>query len=80
MHGRRSLNLELIPLDPEIDRTLRRTRRAPLVSKIRCEMGDQHDNIPENVEQPKIENEDERVENARGLYYVIAGFVCTCCD
>jgi hypothetical protein len=33
------------------------------VSEIRGEMGDQFDNIPENVEQPRFENEDVRVEN-----------------
>ena len=41
MHGRRSLNLDLLPLDPEITRTLRRTWRALVVSKFRGEMGDQ---------------------------------------
>jgi hypothetical protein len=63
MHGRRSLNLELIPLDPNIDRTLRRARRATVVSEIRGEMGGQQDNIPENVEQPIFENENARAEN-----------------
>jgi hypothetical protein len=63
MHGRRSLNLELIPLDPDIDRTLRRTRRETVVSEIRGEMGDQRENIPENVEQPIFENENARAEN-----------------
>jgi hypothetical protein len=63
MHGRRSQNLELIPLDPDIDKTLRRTRRAPVVSEIRGEMGDQRENIPENVEQPTFENEDVRAGN-----------------
>jgi hypothetical protein len=52
MLGWRSLNLELIPLDPDIDRTLRRTQRALVVSEIRGEMGDQRENIPENVDQP----------------------------
>ena len=63
MHGRRSLNLELIPLDPDIDRTLRRTQRATIVSEIRGEMGDQRENIPENVEQPIFENKDVRAGN-----------------
>jgi hypothetical protein len=63
MHGRRSLNLELIPLDPDIDRTLRRTRRATVVSEIRGEMGDRQENIPEKVEQPIFENENVRAEN-----------------
>ena len=28
MHGRRSLNLELTPLDPDLERNLRRAHRA----------------------------------------------------
>jgi hypothetical protein len=63
MLGRRSLNLVLIPLDPDIDKTLRRTRRALVESEIIGEMGDQRENIPENVEQPRFENEDARAEN-----------------
>jgi hypothetical protein len=63
MIGRRSLNLKLIPLDPKIDRTLRKTRRAPVESENRGEMGDQQDNIPQNVEQPRFENEGARAEN-----------------
>jgi hypothetical protein len=50
MLGWRSLNLEFIPLDPDIDRTLRRTQRPTVVSEIREEMGDRQENIPENVE------------------------------
>jgi hypothetical protein len=34
MHGRRSLNLELTPLDPDLERNLRRSLRA------RSKMGD----------------------------------------
>jgi hypothetical protein len=63
MLGRRSLNLELIPLDLDIDRTLRRTRRALVESRIIGEIRDQRDNIPENVEQPRFKNEDVRAEN-----------------
>ena len=63
MHGRRSQNLELIPIDPDLDRTLRRIRIAPAVSEIRGEMGDQRENIPENVEQPIFENENARAKN-----------------
>jgi hypothetical protein len=63
MFGRRSLNLQLIPLDLDIDRTLRRTQRATIVSEIRKEMGDRQENIPENVEQPIFENENAREEN-----------------
>jgi hypothetical protein len=57
------LNLELIPIDPDIDKTLRRTRRALVESEIRGEMGDQRENIPKNVEQPRFENEDAKAEN-----------------
>jgi hypothetical protein len=71
MHGRRSLNLELIPLDLDIDRTLRRTQRALVESEIRGEMGDQRDNILENVEQPRFENEDERAENQEQVKLVL---------
>ena len=63
MHGRRSLNLELVPLDPDIDRTLRRTQKATVVSEISGEMGDWRENIPENVEQPIFENDDVRAGN-----------------
>ena len=56
MHGQRSLNLDLIPLDLDIDKTLRRTWRETVESEIRVEMGDQRDNIPENVEQPRFES------------------------
>jgi hypothetical protein len=41
MLGQRSMNLELIPLDPKKERTLRRNWRAPV------ELGD---NQTENVE------------------------------
>ena len=41
MLGWRSLNLDLISLDPDIDRTLRRTQRAPVESESRGDMGDQ---------------------------------------
>jgi biotin carboxylase len=63
MHGRRSLNLELIPSNPKIDRTLRRTQRALVEIEIRGEMREERDNIPENVEQPRFENEDARAKN-----------------
>ena len=68
MHGRRSLNLELIPLDPDIDRTHSRTRRTTVESEIRGEMGDQRDNMPEN-ENARAENREQPV-----------GIVHTCCD
>ena len=63
MLGRISLNLELMPLDPDIDRTIRRTRRATVVGEIRGEMGDRQENIHENVKQPIFKNENARAEN-----------------
>jgi hypothetical protein len=39
MLGRRSQNLELIPLDPDLERNLRRTHRAPAKGET-VEMGD----------------------------------------
>ena len=68
MHGRRSLNLELIPLDPDIDRTLGRTQSTTIESESRGEMGDQRDNMPEN-ENARAENREQPV-----------GIVHTCCD
>jgi hypothetical protein len=46
MHGRRSLNLELTPLDPDLERNIRRARRAHV------EMGDNQRNAndPEHEE------------------------------
>ena len=54
----KSLNFELIPLDPEIERTFRRNRRA-LVERETVEKGDNaaiNANQLENVEQPRGEN------------------------
>jgi hypothetical protein len=50
MHGRRSLNLELTPLDPDLERNIRRARRA------QAEMGD-------NQRDPKVEQHDENQRN-----------------
>jgi hypothetical protein len=51
MIGRRSLDLELLPLDPDLERVFRRKRRAP-VERESVEMGD---NV--NMGQPRGENE-----------------------
>jgi hypothetical protein len=64
MHGQRSLNLELTPLDPDLERNIRRARRA------QAEMGDnqrdprveQHD---ENQRNEQEENENEEFQDAR---------------
>jgi hypothetical protein len=65
MHGRRSLNLELTPLDPDLERNIRRARRA------RAEMGDnqreprveQHEENRRDEEEENEEFEDVRVGN-----------------
>ena len=64
MLGRGSLNLDLMPLDLDIDRTLRRYRRAP-VKREMIEMGEnlRNENQPENVEKPRFENENARAKN-----------------
>jgi hypothetical protein len=62
MHGQRSLNLELTPLDPDLERNIRRARRA-------CgEMGDpRNPRVEEHVENqgnPRME-EHEEYQDAR---------------
>jgi hypothetical protein len=65
MHGRRSVNLELTPLDPDLERNIRRARRA------RAEMGDnqreprveQHEENQRDEEEEDKENEDARAGN-----------------
>jgi hypothetical protein len=54
MHGRRSLNLELTPLYPDLERNIRRARRAQV------EMGDNQRNA--HVEEHE-EYQDARAEN-----------------
>ena len=64
MLGWRSQNLELMPLDPDLEKTLRRNRRAP-VKRETVEMGDnvRNANQSEYVGQPRFENQDARAEN-----------------
>jgi hypothetical protein len=52
MHDRRSLNLELTPLDPDLERNIRRARRAQV------EMGD-------NLRNPREEEHGENQRNPR---------------
>jgi hypothetical protein len=72
MLGKRSLNLELLLLDPELERVFRRKRRA-LVERESVKMGD---NV--NMEQPRGVNEQSRVENVdytrslRDLFTLVA--------
>jgi hypothetical protein len=64
MHGRRSLNLELTPLDPDLERNIRRARRA------RGEIGDNQriPRVEESEQNPRNENmeEHEEFQDARG--------------
>jgi hypothetical protein len=64
MHGRRSLNLELTPLDPDLERNIRRAHRA------RDEMGDNQRNprVEKHRQNPRNENmeEHEEFQDARG--------------
>jgi hypothetical protein len=55
MHGRRSLNLELTPLDPDLERNIRRARQA------QAEMGDNQ--REPRVEQHEEDRRDEEEEN-----------------
>jgi hypothetical protein len=50
MHGRQSLNLELTPLNPNLEINLRRSRRT------HAEMGD-------NQRNPKVEQHEENRRN-----------------
>jgi hypothetical protein len=62
MLGWRALNLELIPLDPDLEKTLRRNWRASFERET-IEMGDnveRNANQFENPKQPRDENEQDR--------------------
>jgi hypothetical protein len=64
MHGRRSLNLELTPLDPDLERNIRRAHRA------RGEMRDNQRNprVEEHVPNPRNKNMENtsKFQDARG--------------
>jgi hypothetical protein len=59
MHGWRSLNLELTPLDPDLERNIRRARRA------RGEMGDNQRNpiVEEHRQNPRVEEHGQNPGN-----------------
>jgi hypothetical protein len=65
MHGRRSLNLELTPLDPDLERKIRRARRAQ--AEIRDNQRDprveQHEENQRNEEEENEEFQDARAGN-----------------
>jgi hypothetical protein len=58
MHGRQSLNLELTPLDPDLERNIRRALRP------HGEMGDNQRNprVEEHGQNPRNENMEEHEE------------------
>jgi hypothetical protein len=58
MLGQRSQNLDLIPLDPNLEKNLRRTCRAPV------EMGD---NLRNANQEENIEYQDARARNEEQL-------------
>jgi hypothetical protein len=71
MLGRRSLNLELLPLDPDIDRVFRKKRKTLVQAKVErkttSEMGDNMAGNPNvNVEQP-AQPRAENVDYTRSL-------------
>jgi hypothetical protein len=52
MRGQRSLNVELIPLDPDLERNLRRSRKTSF---------EMEDNVRNEREEEHEENQDTRV-------------------
>ena len=59
MRGRRSLNLELIPLDPDLERNHRRTHREPI------KMGDNERNARQEENREYQDARQENVEQNR---------------
>jgi hypothetical protein len=72
MLGRRLLNLELLPLDPDLKRVFKRKRRAP-VERESVEMGDNM-----NVEQPRGENEQPSIATYQCFVYSIETNSASC--
>ena len=68
MLGRRPQNLDLIPLDPDLERNLRRARRAPV---------EMWDDLRNAHQEENMEYQDARAENEE---QVRAWNVDTCCD
>ena len=75
MLGWRSQNLELIPLDPDLERNLKRTHRAP-AKRETIEMGD---DLRNTNQEEHMEYQDARTGNEkqarewnveRGLHYI----------
>ena len=59
MLGRRSLNVDLIPLDPDLERNFRKTHRAPI------EMGDNERNARQEENQEYQDAREENMEQIR---------------
>ena len=59
MLGRRSLNIDLIPLDPNLERNLRRTHRAPI------KMGDSERNTRQEENQEFQDAREKNMEQIR---------------
>jgi hypothetical protein len=78
MLGRRSLNIEFLPLDPDIDRVFRKKRKTPVERRTTSEMGDDMaGNHNVNVEQPRAENVDY-TRSLRDLFALIATNSTSC--
>jgi len=80
--GQRSLNLELLPLDPDIDRVFRKKRKTPVQAKVErrttSEMGDNMAGNPNvNVEQPRTKNVDY-TRSLRDLFAPVATNSVSC--
>jgi hypothetical protein len=75
MLGRRSLNLEFLPLYPNLDRVFRKKRRTPVERRTIFEMGDNMAGNPnvnvEQLEQPRAENVDY-TRSLRDLFAPVA--------
>jgi hypothetical protein len=76
------LNLELLPLDPDIDRVFRKKRKTPVQAKVErrttSEMGDNMAGNPNvNVEQPRTKNVDY-TRSLRDLFAPVATNSVSC--
>jgi hypothetical protein len=63
MHGWRSLNLELIPLDPDLERNIRRARRAQMGDNQREPRVEPHEEDRRDEQEENEEFQDARAGN-----------------
>jgi hypothetical protein len=77
MHGQQSLNLELTPLDPDLERNLRRSLRT----RVEMEKNQRNANMEEQEEyqDARAGNEEQR-GLSHGFHYVTTGTFRTSCD